>query len=79
MSFLSATQIIDARQHEIAMNTPTVWRTILWICFAAYFFAFTVLFYKTVRVAQKTGKIVSFVIGFTGFVVFQVIFLVFNR
>jgi hypothetical protein len=79
MSFLSATQIIDARQHEIAMNTPTVWRTILWICFAAYFFAFTVLFYKTVRVAQKTGKIVSFFIGFTGFVLFQGIFLIFNR
>ena len=79
MSFLSATQIIDARQHEIAMNTPTVWRTILWVCFAAYFFAFTALFYKTVRVVHKSGRIASFLIGFSGFLLFQVIFLIFNR
>ncbi len=79
MSFLSAVHAIDAAKHEIAMNSPTVWRTILWICFTAYFFAFASLFYRTVRIVHGAGRIVSFLIGFGGFLLFQGVFLIFNR
>jgi hypothetical protein len=79
MSFLSAMQWIDASQHEIAMNTPTIWRTILWICFAIYFIAFITLFTKTVRVVHQLNKVKSLFIGFTGFVLFQLVFVIFNR
>jgi len=79
MSSLSAVRIIDARQHEIAMNTPTIYRTLLWISMAAYLFAFLLLFSKGVTATQKisTGKAV--LIGLCGFLVFQLVFIVFNR
>jgi hypothetical protein len=79
MSFLSATRVIDAREHEIAMNSPTIWRTILWLCFIIYFFAFISLFGRTVRVVHKVSPTAGFFIGTTAFVLFQLIFVVFNR
>ena len=79
MSFFSMIKVIDARQHEIAMNTPTVWRAILWTCFAIYFLAFPALFYKTVRKVHGLGRAGSLFIAITGFMLFQLIFLIFNR
>lgn len=79
MSFLSAIHWIDARKHEIAMNSPTIWRTILWICFALYFFAFIALFYKTVRIVHGLNKTKSMLFGISAFILFQCIFLIFNR
>lgn len=79
MSFLSAMKWIDAGQHEVAMNSPTIWRTILWICFVIYFAAFITLFFKTVKTVHGLSKIKSFLIGTTAFLIFQCIFLIFNR
>lgn len=79
MSFLSAIGTIDARQHEIAMNSPTVFRTLLWIFYTTYFFAFLILFPLSVRVVHKLSVIKSILIGWTGFICFQTIFLIFNR
>jgi uncharacterized BrkB/YihY/UPF0761 family membrane protein len=79
MSFFSAVRVIDARQHEIAMNTPTVWRTVLWICFAVYFAAFLVLYSKSVRVVHGLSVARSVLIGAAGFVLFQLVFVIFNR
>ncbi|HOW26318.1 MAG TPA: YIP1 family protein [Bacteroidales bacterium] len=79
MSFLSAIGVIDARQHEIAMNSPTVFRTILWICYLIYFIAFFILFPLSVRVVHKLNWIKSIVIGASAFIIFQTIFLIFNR
>lgn len=79
MSFLSAVGVIDARQHEIAMNSPTIFRTILWVCYSIYFFGFFVLFPLSVRVAHRLNWIKSILIGITSFIIFQVLFLVFNR
>jgi hypothetical protein len=79
MSFFSAVRVIDARQHEIAMNTPTVWRTVLWICFAIYFAAFLVLYSKSVRVVHGLSVARSALIGAAGFVLFQLVFAIFNR
>ena len=61
------------------MNTPTVWRAILWTCFVIYFFTFPALFYKTIRVVHGLGRSGSLFIAITGFILFQLIFLVFNR
>lgn len=79
MSFLSATGIIDAGEHEIAMNTPTIFRTILWACYSIYFIAFLILFPLGVRIVHKLSKAKSIAIGVTSFVIFQILFLVFNR
>lgn len=79
MSFLSAVGVIDASQHEIAMNSPTIFRTILWICYSIYFIAFLILFPIAVRVVHKLTWIKSIIIGSMAFVIFQTIFLIFNR
>lgn len=79
MSFLSAAGVIDARQHEIDMNSPTIFRTLLWICYSVYFLAFLILFPLTVKVVHKLNAGRSIGIGWLAFVIFQVIFLVFNR
>jgi len=79
MSFLSAIGVINASQHEIAMNSPTIFRTILWICYTIYFIAFFVLFLISVRVVHKLDWIKSIMIGALAFIIFQTIFLIFNR
>lgn len=79
MSALSAFGVIDARQHEIDMNSPTIFRTLLWICYSIYFIAFLTLFPLAVKVAHKLTLTKSIVIGWIGFIFFQLIFLIFNR
>ncbi|MBP6681079.1 MAG: YIP1 family protein, partial [Saprospiraceae bacterium] len=79
MSFLSAIGVIDAKQHEIDMNSPTIFRTILWICYSIYFIAFLILFPLAVRVVHKMNWLKSFIVGVLAFMIFQTIFLVFNR
>lgn len=79
MSFFSAVGVINAKQHEIAMNSPTIFRTLLWTCYSVYFIAFFVLFPISVRVVHKLNWLKSILIGFFGFVIFQLIFLIFNR
>lgn len=78
-SFLSATGVIDARQHEIDMNSPTIFRTLLWICYSIYFLAFSILFPTAVRVVHKLSWAKSTWIGLSAFVFFQLLFLLFNR
>lgn len=79
MSFLSAVGVIDSRQHEIAMNSPTIFRSILWICYLIYFIAFFILFPLSVRVVHRLNWIKSIAIGSLAFIIFQTIFLIFNR
>jgi hypothetical protein len=79
MSFLSAIGIIDAKQHEIDMNSPTIFRTLLWICYSIYFIAFFILFPLSVKVVHKHSWLKSLVIGSLAFIIFQFIFLLFNR
>jgi hypothetical protein len=79
MSFLSAIGVIDAKQHEIAMNSPTIFRTLLWTCYSIYFAAFLILFSLTVKTVHKLNWTKSICIGTTAFFIFQLIFLIFNR
>jgi hypothetical protein len=79
MSFLCAIGVINAKQHEIAMNSPTIFRTILWISYSVYFIAFLYLFSLTVRTVHRLNWPKSITIGTTAFIIFQLIFLIFNR
>jgi hypothetical protein len=79
VSFLSAIGVLDARQHEIAMNSPTVWRTLLWISMAVYLAAFLLLFSKAIRAVHKIPPGLATFIGVCGFLVFQLMFVLFNR
>lgn len=79
MSFLSAIGVINASEHEIAMNSPTIFRTLLWIFYAIYLIAFSILFPLSVRVVHQLSWLKSIAIGWPAFVIFQTIFLVFNR
>ncbi len=79
MSFLSAIGVIDAKAHEIAMNSPTIFRTLLWIAYGAYALAFVSLFPLAVRVTHGLSVLPAMGIGIAGFAWFQVVFLVFNR
>ena len=79
MSVLSATGIINAGQHEIDMNSATVFRTILWVCYSIYFLGFIVLFPLSVKVVHKLSWTKSIIIGVIAFIIFQLVFLVFNR
>lgn len=79
MSFFSAIGLIDAKQHEIDMNSPTIFRTLLWTCYSIYLLYFLILFPLSVRVVHKLNWAKSILIGVLGFVVFQLVFLIFNR
>ncbi len=79
MSSLSALRVIDARQHEIAMNSPTIWRTLLWTSITIYLFAFILLFTKAVKAVHRLSYPKALLIGLSGFLVFQLMFVLFNR
>ncbi|MGC4119558.1 MAG: YIP1 family protein [Myxococcales bacterium] len=79
MSFLGAIHVIDAQEHERAMNTPTVWRTLIWTLMIAYLAWFLVLFSKAVGAAHKLGRAPAIALGVTGFAVFQTVYFIFNR
>ncbi len=78
-SLLGAIGILDLRQYEVVLNSPTIWRTILWICFGSSLVLFVVLFWKAAQVVQRIRSIAAFVVGLLGFVTYQVLFVVFNR
>jgi hypothetical protein len=79
MSLLSAAGIIDAREHEVAMNSPTIYRTLLWVCYSLYAAGFLIFFPIAVRAVHKLSTIKSVLIGVFGYLIFQTIFFVFNR
>jgi hypothetical protein len=78
-TFLGAIGLLDLKEYEVALNSPTIWRTILWTCYLSSFALFFLLFWRAVVVVQKIRSGMAFVIGSIGFVVYQVNFLVFNR
>src|SRR5674476_194475 len=71
--------LLNANQHEIAMNSPTIWRTLLWTTFVIYFSAFMILFTKCVRTVHKLSMMPSIFIAPFSFITFQIVFLIFNR
>lgn len=78
-SFLGGVGLLDLQAYEVVLNSPTPWRTLLWICYGSSALLFLVLFPKAVRAAQGIGRVASLVIGIAGFAAYQGVFLVFNR
>ena len=78
-SFLGGIHVIDQNEYEEMMNSPTIWRTVLWIQMLLYAFLFVFFFSRAIRVVYglKWWQCVSF--GFGGFIVYQGFFFIFNR
>ncbi len=79
MSLASVTGIIDPTAHEVAMNSPGIWRNILWLSFALYVGYFVLTFTVVARVTHRLSWFTSAITGVASFVCFQTVFLVFNR
>ena len=78
-SFLGAIHVIDQRNYEILLNSPTIWRTLLWIQMILYLIWFSFLFSIGVKTVYKVKTRQAILLGIIGFLVYQLFFLIFNR
>jgi hypothetical protein len=78
-SFLGAVGLLDQHWYEAALNSPTIWRTILWICYGLSFLFFFILFPKAAGASQRLKPFPAILIGFLGYFIYQGVFLIFNR
>jgi hypothetical protein len=78
-AFLGFIGAIDMKAYELALNTPTVWRTIFWCLSLVYFAWYMLLFSKGIRSAQRLQRGPAIFVGITAFIVYQFVFLIFNR
>ncbi len=78
-AFLGFIGAIDMKWYELALNTPTIWRTIFWCLSAAYFIWYMVLFSKGTGAAQRLRRGPAIFVGITSFIVYQFVFVIFNR
>lgn len=79
VSLLGATRIIDGRAHEHAMNANTPARALLWFFSAIYLVAFPLMFALVLRGAHNLRARAAAALGCFGFVVYQLVFVIFNR
>lgn len=78
-SLLGALHIINQNAYELALNSPTIWRTLLWIQMVVYLLWFILLFTQSIRSAQGLKPVAAVAGGLLGFVVYQGFFFIFNR
>lgn len=78
-SFLGAVHVIDARAHELAMNSPTFWRALILTLIGLYAAAFVALFAVGIATAHRLSALRSLSLGALSFAVYQALFFVFNR
>ena len=78
-SFLGAVHVIDQRGYEEALNSPTVWRTLLWIMMILYLVWFVALFAAGARAVHRLSRAQSLVVGIIAFIIYQGFFFIFNR
>jgi hypothetical protein len=78
-SFLGGIHLINQHDYELALNTPTIWRTLLWIQMTAYLLTFIILFSIAVKVVYKSNFGTALWLGTSGFIIYQLFFLIFNR
>ena len=78
-SFLGAIGVLDQRWYEQALNSPTIWRTILWILYSLSFILFFILFPIGIGAAQRIRRGPAIIVGLLSFIVYQGVFLIFNR
>lgn len=78
-SFLGAIHVIDQRNYELILNSPTIWRALLWLQMSIYLVWFVVLFSKGISAVHGFGRWRSVLLGIAGFLTYQLFFLIFNR
>jgi hypothetical protein len=71
--------IIDLREYEAILNAPTFWRGLLLTLFAIYFIWFLVLFTKGIEKAHGLSGWKSMILAFVALIIYQGVFLIFNR
>jgi hypothetical protein len=78
-SFLAAIGVLDVRWYEIQLNSPTIWRAILWTLYSIALILLPVLLTKGVGSAQRIKGASVVLIGIVAAIVYQGVFLIFNR
>ncbi len=78
-TFLGAVGLLDLRWYEVALNSPTIWRTLLWTLYGLSFLFFFILFPKATGASQRLKPGAAVVIGVLSYLIYQGIFVIFNR
>ena len=78
-SFLGAVGLLDLRWYEVALNSPTIWRTILFTLYGIALVMLALLSVKAVSASQKIKGGPALFVGLVAAIVYQVMFMVFNR
>jgi hypothetical protein len=78
-SFLGAIGLLDLRWYEVQLNSPTIWRTILWALYSIAIILLVVLQIIGVKTSQKIKIGPAVFIGSIAATVYQGIFFIFNR
>jgi hypothetical protein len=78
-AFLGYIGVIDIREYEKALNSPTFWRYLLLTLYVIYFSWFFILFRKGIKRSRNTGGFGSTILAIAGIVVFQLVLLIFIR
>ena len=78
-SFLGAIGLLDLRWYEVALNSPTIWRTILLTLYGIALAMLALLSVKAVSASQKIKGGPALFVGLVAAIVYQVMFMVFNR
>jgi hypothetical protein len=78
-SFLGAIGLLNLRWYEVALNSPTIWRTILLTVYSIALILLVVLSIKGVGAAQRLKPVPAILIGLIAAIVYQGVFFIFNR
>jgi hypothetical protein len=78
-TFLGAIGVINLREYEVLLNSPTIWRTILLTCYYTGLIMLFVLLTKGVGAAQRIRRGPAILIGIVSFIAYQGVFFIFNR
>jgi len=78
-AFLGFIGVINMEEYELALNTPTFWRALFWSLSLVYFAWYMLLFSKGISASQRIRRGPAIFVGVTAFLVYQFVFLIFNR
>jgi hypothetical protein len=78
-SFLGAVGLLDLRWYEVALNSPTIWRTILLTLYGTGLVLLFVYLVIGVARSQKIKPVHALWIGCMAAIAYQGVFFIFNR
>jgi len=78
-STLGALGLLDLREYEVVLNSPTIWRAILLSLYSIALVMLAVLLIKGVGVAQRLKRGPAILVGLVAAIVYQGVFFIFNR